>query len=183
MSEELDILKIVCHKLEQANISYMLTGSLAANFYTIPRLTRDIDIVIEINKFEIDKLLYAFQNEFYVDRDSIADSMRHQGMFNIIHNDSVFKIDFIIRKDIAYRDTEFKRRQRILLDNSPIWIVAPEDLIISKLYWAKDSISEIQLNDIKNLFSSVKNLDKNYIDKWVQELKLNSIYAKVQKDA
>jgi hypothetical protein len=48
MTNELDILKQVCQGLEQANIPYMLTGSLAANFYTVPRMTRDIDIIIEI---------------------------------------------------------------------------------------------------------------------------------------
>lgn len=50
MSIELDVLKIVCHKLNTGNIPYMLTGSFAANFYAVPRMTRDIDIVIEILK-------------------------------------------------------------------------------------------------------------------------------------
>ena len=47
VAEELELLKLVCQRLEEAGIAYMLTGSLAANFYAVPRMTRDIDIVIE----------------------------------------------------------------------------------------------------------------------------------------
>ncbi len=50
MKSELDILKIVVERLDKADIPYMLTGSMAANFYTVPRMTRDIDIVIEITE-------------------------------------------------------------------------------------------------------------------------------------
>ena len=100
-------------------------------------------------------------------------------MFNIIHNHSVFKIDFIIRKDSSYRDTEFRRRNRIELDGTQIWIVSPEDLIISKLFWAKDSLSDLQLRDVKNLRASIKNLDEKYIKNWVQKLELNTIFEKV----
>lgn len=100
-------------------------------------------------------------------------------MFNIIHNDSVFKIDFIIRKNDMYRNLEFERKQFVQLDNKLICIVAPEDLIISKLFWAKDSFSEMQLNDVRNLIASIKNLDNDYIRKWIQELGLSIIYEKL----
>lgn len=180
MSEEIDILKIVCQKLENADIPYMLTGSLAANFYTVPRMTRDIDIVIEILKPEVDKFFQFFNNDFYIDKESIEDAVKHQSMFNIIYNKSVLKIDFVIRKDTIYRDTEFKRRRRMLLENASIWIVSPEDLIISKLFWAKESFSELQLRDVKNLLSSIHNLDENYILDWVFRLELTNIYARVK---
>ncbi len=183
MSEELDILKLVCQRLEQADVPYMLTGSFAANFYAIPRMTRDIDIVIEVFNFDVDKLFQLFQADFYTNRNSIADAIENQEMFNIIHNKFIFKIDFIIRKDSFYRNTEFKRKHRVQLDNVPIWIVAPEDLIISKLFWAKDSLSEMQIKDVKNLLLTVKDLDKEYIHRWVQTLDLHDIYDKVETNA
>lgn len=179
MSEEIDILKIVSQMLEKADIPYMLTGSLAANFYTIPRMTRDI--VIEILKPDIDKFFQFFNNDFYINKESIEDAVKHQSMFNIIHNQSVLKVDFVIRKDTIYRNTEFKRRKRIQLGDMPIWIVSPEDLIISKLFWAKDSFSDTQLKDVKNLLSSINNLDEQYIIDWVSRLELSDIYAKVKK--
>ena len=180
MAEEIDLLKLVCGRLEQAGIAYMLTGSLAANFYAVPRMTRDIDIVIEIDRFEIGKFCQYFEKDFYLTKNSISEAIEHESMFNIIHNHSVFKIDFIIRKDSLYRDTEFRRRHRVEFDDTQIWIVSPEDLIISKLFWAKDSLSELQLRDIKNLRTSIKNLDEKYIGNWVQKLELNTVHERVK---
>ena len=180
MPEEIDLLKLVCRRLEEADMAYMLTGSFAANFYAVPRMTRDIDIVIEIDKLEIGKFCRHFENDFYLTKASILEAVEHESMFNIIHNNSVFKIDFIIRKDSSYRDTEFRRRNQIELDGTPIWIVSPEDLIISKLFWAKDSLSDLQLRDVKNLRASIKNLDEIYMNHWVQKLELNLIYEKVK---
>jgi predicted nucleotidyltransferase len=179
MPVELDILKQVCGQLDVHGIPYMLTGSFAANFYAVPRMTRDIDIVIEIQINEVNKIFQIFKNDFYIDRTAIDDAIKHQDMFNIIHNEFSFKIDFIIRKNDEYRLVEFERKKRIQLDNVSIWIVSPEDLIISKLYWAKDSQSEMQIKDVKNLLSTMHQLDHDYIRKWVKKLNLAASYDKV----
>ena len=179
MSQEIEVLKTVCLKLEQENISYMVTGSFAANFYAVPRMTRDLDIVIEIQMPNINKVIRLFDGDFYIDRDSISEAIKYQGMFNIIHNETVFKIDFIVRKDTPYRKTEFQRKIRIPIEGMSVWVVSHEDLILSKLYWGKDSISEMQLKDIKNLFKDSTNLDTEYIKRWVTELNLVDMYTKV----
>ena len=176
---EIAVLSLVCNKLEQANVPYMLTGSFASNFYTVPRMTRDIDIVIELQRTNKERLIQVLKNEFYISPDAINEAINHQSMFNVIHNESVFKIDFIIRKNASYRETEFQRRKQIDLDNQLIWIVSPEDLIISKLFWAKDSSSQIQLRDIQNLLRSVKDLDQTYLNTWIQKLQLESTFKKV----
>lgn len=180
MSEELQVLKVVCEKLESVNIPYMLTGSFAANFFAVPRMTRDIDLVIEIFEDDLSKFTQAFEKDFYFEKDALKEAINHQSMFNIIHQDSVYKIDFILRKNIPYRQTEFKRRKRVLFDGSYIWIVSPEDLIISKLFWAKDSFSEMQLNDVRRLLFNLKDLDVDYVEKWIAELGLTQVYEKVK---
>ncbi len=100
-------------------------------------------------------------------------------MFNIIHQNTVFKIDFIILKNSSYRHIEFDRKRQVKLDDILIWIVSPEDLIISKLFWAKDSLSEMQLKDVKNLLKTLRNLDTAYLSKWVEALQLDAVYEKV----
>jgi predicted nucleotidyltransferase len=181
MPEEIDVLKLVCNRLENDNFPYMLTGSLAGNFYAVPRMTRDIDIVIEICESDIWKFSRIFQDNFYIPNEvSLTDAVKHQSMFNIIHNDSVFKVDFVVRKDSPYRREEFKRRRRIELDGMKIWIVSPEDLIISKLLWSNNGSSDLQLRDIKNILLSVKNIDQKYIDNWIQTFGLDSIYQKLK---
>jgi hypothetical protein len=138
MIGELDVLKIVTKKLDSADIPYMVSGSIAGNFYTTPRMTRDIDIVIQVQDTDAERIYSLFSDEFYADKDMIRDAIRKKSMFNIIHNEGIVKVDFIVRKDSEYRKLEFVRRRSIPFEGIEINIVSAEDLIISKLYWAKE---------------------------------------------
>lgn len=180
LPSEMDVLTLVCSQLDHSRIPYMLTGSLALNFYSTPRMTRDIDLVIELTSPDVNVMLDLFKTNFYIDESMIKDAIQRQSMFNIVHFQSVYKIDFIIRKESEYRKTEFQRRRSVIFNNTPIWIVAPEDLIISKLSWARDSFSDMQIKDIKLLLKSTSYLDIEYIQKWVQKLNLIDIYDKVK---
>lgn len=180
MSEESEVLKEVCRRLETAGLPYMITGSIAANFYAVPRMTRDIDIVVEIHKDDIDPVVKLFEKDYYIDRESISEAVEKQGMFNILHNEYVIKIDFMVRKETPYRKLEFKRRRRAEFEGQRISLVSPEDLILSKLFWAKDSLSEMQLGDVKNLMRMVKDIDMSYLEKWVHSLGLQEIYRKIR---
>ena len=176
MSEELEVLKIVTSRLNDASISYMVSGSVAANYYTIPRMTRDIDVVIELKQGDVDKFVSLFKGDFYVDREMVANEVSRQGMFNLIYNRYVIKIDFIVKKSSAYQNAAFSRRKQIMIEQSPMWFISAEDLVISKLLWAKDSHSEMQLKDVGNLIETVDNLDLKYIGNWVREMGLEKIY-------
>lgn len=180
MSEELALLKIVTQRLSKANIAYMISGSIACNYYTVPRMTRDIDIIIELKSAGVDKFVTLFQSDFYVDKEMIRKEVSRRGMFNLIHNQYVIKIDFIIRKESEFQDSAFFRRKKAIIENKPMWFISAEDLILSKLLWAKDSHSEIQLKDIRNLVGTVSNLDIRYLDSWISKLGLEQIYKEVK---
>ncbi len=180
METEFDILKLVIERLEKSRIPYMLTGSFAGNFYTVPRMTRDIDIVIDLLQPSVDQLLEVFKDDFYVSKEAIIQAIEHPGMFNIIHTNTVLKIDFIIQKKSAFRNTEFQRRKRVKFGDLDIWIVSVEDLILSKLIWAKETLSNIQLKDIQNLLKDTKSLNASYLQEWIQSLQLDQIYAKAR---
>lgn len=181
MSEELEVLKIVTQRLREAGINYMISGSIAANYYTIPRMTRDIDVVIELNEGDIDKFVGLFEGDFYINRETVANEVSRQGMFNLIYNQYVVKIDFIINKSSEYQQGAFSRRKQVLIEQSPMWFVSAEDLVISKLVWAKESHSEMQLKDVRNLIETVDNLDLKYIDDWIRGLGLEQIYKEARQ--
>lgn len=182
MSEELEVLKIVTRRLNEAGIDYMVSGSIAANYYTIPRMTRDIDIVIELQHSDIDKFVCLFQKDFYVDRQMIEKEVLQQGMFNLIQNQYVLKIDFIIKKGSVYQQAAFAHKKHVIIEESPMWFISPEDLIISKMLWAKDSLSEMQLKDVRNLIKTVDNLNLKYIDDWVGKLHLEGLYKQARNE-
>jgi len=87
MNEELTVLRTVAQSLDKAAITYMVSGSMAANYYTIPRMTRDIDVVIELRMDDLTRFTSAFEGSFYVDREVIAREIPQCGMFNLIHNE------------------------------------------------------------------------------------------------
>ena len=179
MSDELEVLKAATATLQGAGIPYMVTGSMAANFYATPRMTRDIDLVVDLSAAEIDRVVRLFQGTYYIDPDMVRQAIQNRSMFNMIHNALVVKVDCVVRKDTDYRREEFGRRRAITIAGQSVAIVAPEDLILSKLDWAKDSHSQMQLDDVRNLLRSVPDLDTTYLSRWADQLGLTSLYREV----
>ncbi len=165
-------------KFAAAHIDYMLTGSVAMNFYAQPRMTRDIDVVVELSEQDVDKLIAACAAEYYVARESVERAVARRSIFNMIHDESVIKVDCIVRRNEIYRRTEFARRKQVTISDFTTWIVSREDLIISKLVWAKDSHSEMQLRDVKNLLTG--GYDESYINEWTTKLGLDELWQKVK---
>lgn len=122
----------------------MITGSTAANFYAVPRMTRDIDIVVELSERDVEKFIDAFKKDHYLEPATVRAAVKTKGMFNLIHDKYILKVDFVVRKDTPFRRREFARKKKISVDGQYLSVVAPEDLILSKLVWAKDSNSEFQ---------------------------------------
>lgn len=174
MQNELDIVRDVAARLERGGIDYMLTGSMAMNYYAQPRMTRDIDIVVALAPKDAETVVRLFAPDYYVSREAVRSSIAHESLFNLIHQESVIKVDCIIRKNSPYRRAEFERRQRITIENFSMWITSKEDLIISKLWWAKDSHSDLQLRDVRNLAGT--GCDVDYIERWTRELGLHNLW-------
>jgi len=177
MLSELDLLLDVTRRLEEAGLEYMLTGSMALNHYAQPRMTRDIDIVIALVLRDLEILPRVFGSDFYFSEEAARGAVLSQSSFNVIHNDSLIKVDFMIRKREDYRLVEFERRQRIEVMGQSLWIVSKEDLILSKLDWARESQSQRQLSDVENLLAT--GADKNYLQTWSQKLNLTDMLTRV----
>ncbi len=173
MKNELDILRDISGKMDALGIPYMLTGSMAMNYYAEPRMTRDIDFVIVLTLAQVQSFLEAFAPDYYVSEEAVRTAIRDSAIFNLIHQEAVIKVDCVIRKTSEYRRMEFERRKQITVGDFQTYIVSKEDLILSKLAWARDSHSELQLNDVRNLLRS--GCDEPYVRKWAAELHLQDL--------
>lgn len=151
----------------------MLSGSVAMGLYIIPRATRDFDFVVNLKEDSVKSFVSAFKDGFYCDEDSIKDALKNRGLFNIIDFESGYKADFVILKSTAFRQAEFERKRKLVFEDTSVFVVSPEDLLISKLIWIQEIQSAIQMKDIEEL-SKLENLDKSYINNWVKELNLNT---------
>jgi hypothetical protein len=174
MQNELDIVRDVSTRLDGAGIAYMLTGSMAMNYYAQPRMTRDIDVVVALTPADAGKAVDLFSPDYYVSEQAVRDSIAGESIFNLIHNESVIKVDCIVRKNTPYGHVEFDRRKQVRIDDFSTWIASKEDLIISKLFWAKGNGSEIQMSDVRNLAAT--GYDAPYIENWTRELGLTNLW-------
>ena len=169
----IDLLKYVCNELEKKQIEYMLSGSLAMSIYATPRFTRDVDIVINLKKEDIEKFTEIFSGDFYLDKNTVAIEVERKGMFNIIDNKSGYKIDIIVKKISDFRDEEFQRKTYQNIFDMQAWVVSKEDLAISKLLWIQTLFSETQISDLRSLLKNPA-IDKVYILKWCEKLNLKT---------
>ncbi|MGH8633874.1 MAG: hypothetical protein ACRET7_07040 [Burkholderiales bacterium] len=176
MTAELEVLQDAVTRLERAGIPYMLTGSIALSYYAQPRMTRDIDLVAELAGRDPKAVTALFAPDYYVADADVARAIAGGGMFNVLHLDRLVKLDFIVRKDTPYRRHEFGRRQRVRMPGFEAWIVSREDLILSKLAWAKDSGSEMQMRDVQALLAS--GADRKYLERWAEELSVTELLQK-----
>lgn len=159
----------------------MVTGSVAMNYYAQPRMTRDIDVVMDLRASDAEKLMKLFSHDYYIDREAVLSAIRQQTLFNLIHHDSVIKVDAIVRKADPYRQEEFTRKRRVTIGDFQTWIVSLEDLILSKLHWAKDSRSELQLRDVRNLLRL--DCDHNYLRSRAQILGVQELLEEIMSEA
>ena len=150
----------------------MVSGSIAMNLYAIPRMTRDLDIVLELTEIQIDHFIELFPDSYY-NKEVITDEIKRKGMFNIIDHFTGFKIDFIIRKEGEYAELAFNNRRIIHEFGTDLWVIHLNDLILAKLIWIQDLQSELQMTDIKNLLLNPAK-DIKYIKKWSEKLHLNT---------
>ncbi len=173
VTTELDILRIVSDRLERLGIPFMLTGSYAMAYYATPRMTRDLDLVVALEAAALDKLIAAFAGDFYVDADAALEAVRAGRLFNMMHLASGIKLDMIPKKSAPYRDLEFSRRTRRELGGVATWLVSREDLILSKLLWARESGSELQLRDARALLTDTS--DREYLGRWAAKLDVTKL--------
>jgi hypothetical protein len=168
-----ELLKRVTGLLDLKGIHYMISGSLAFNVYCVPRMSMDIDFVIELDQANVEDFLEIFKSGYYLDKETVHQEIKRKGMFNVIDHRSGLKMDFIVRKDTEYRRLEFSRKIQKVLEDIPVWMVSPEDLIISKIDWIQQLQSDKQSQDISMLMAS-PGIDKDYVACWCRKLNLNT---------
>ena len=181
MTTELDVLRIVSERLAAARLPFMLTGSFALAYYATPRMTRDLDLVVALVERDVEALVGAFAADFYIDADLAREAVRTERLFNLLHLESGVKVDLIVRKSAEYRQVEFARRQQVHLAGVDTWIVSREDLVLSKLVWAQDSQSELQLRDVRQLLGLGHAADLDYIRAWASRLGVSELLDQVTK--
>jgi hypothetical protein len=165
--------------LDTVGIPYFVTGSFASSAYGVPRSTNDIDIVIAASRQQIEQLLGQFpESDFATDREDALDALARKSTFNVIDYASLWKVDFMIKQDTPFDASRFARRQIVEIAGVHLYASSPEDILITKLWWAKLGESERQIRDAAGILQvQGEKLDLQYIERWVIALELDQQWA------
>jgi len=171
--------------LQRAGVPYMLTGSFASSFHGAPRTTQDIDIVIAPTLGSLQRLVSEFpEDQYYVSREAALQAYGSESLFNVIDLESGWKIDFIVRKSRPFSVEEFTRRREAEVLGTNVTIASAEDVILSKLEWAKMAGSERQITDVAGILRTQgADVDLEYVERWVAVLGVQSEWQRASAEA
>lgn len=169
--EQEELLRKIAGILDKLKIPYIITGGIAVVIWGRPRFTADIDIVVELLPKKLDRLaeeLLKIDKEVYVDREAMQKALESRGEFNFIHPGAGLKVDFWMLKNDAFDRERMKRRVIKKVVGTNIFLTSPEDLILIKLLWYKESESTRQLEDVESVLRIQKKLDWKYLQMWAK---------------
>ncbi len=168
---EQELLVDCLRRLNCAEFSYYLTGSMASNYWGIPRTTHDLDFVIQLPPRAVEKIVSAFAPDYFIDAASVRAAFQPPHEFNAIDTRSALKVDFWLPKPEPFDREMLSRRLRVTLFGEPAWITTAEDSILHKLVWNRITPSERQLADAAGVVAvQGSRLDQDYLKKWAQAL-------------
>ena len=174
---------MVVGALEDLEIPFMLTGSLAGSYHGSPRATQDVDLVVDADASALLQLAARLrEDDLYVSDQAVTEAARSRGQFNAIDPASAWKVDFIVRKDRPFSQAEFLGRQPVRFLDLDLAIARAEDLIVAKLEWSKLGDSDRQLRDVAEILAvQGSRLDYDHVDHWVRELSLEDQWLRARE--
>jgi hypothetical protein len=175
----------VIDALETLGVAYSVVGSVASSAYGVARSTVDADVVAEIPEARVEAFVASLAATYYVDLDAARDAVRRHSMFNVIHLETMVKVDVYALTQRDIDRASFARRQlRALEDGREYFVDTPEDTILHKLEWYRDGgeVSERQWADIVGVIAVQGDaLDTEYLDRWARELGVSDLLARAKR--
>jgi hypothetical protein len=180
-NEPIEVTLKVTSILEKLGVPYLIGGSLASTLYGMVRTTQDSDIVTDMRPEHIPSFIAALESEFYLDEEMIAESIQHNSSFNMIHRESMFKVDVFIPRQRPFHQSQLARAQRQTFTfetEMSANFASAEDTILSKLEWYRlgGEASDRQWRDILGVLKTrAGELELDYLRKWAIELKVSDL--------
>jgi len=156
--------------LEACGIHYMLVGSFSSNFYGVGRSTKDADFVLQLEGKSLSELTEYLGPAFKLDPqmlfETFTDTTRH--IVNV--EGTQFEIELFYLSTDPYDQSRFQRRQQVKILGHLAYLPTAEDVIITKLRWAKQGNRPKDKDDVRNVIAiQAERLDWDYIHQWCEE--------------
>jgi hypothetical protein len=153
--------------LEQLGIAYMVVGSFASNYYGVPRSTQDADLVVVLGDHSPREIADLLGAAFRLDPQLAFETMTMTTHFNFDVVDCSFKIELFLLSDDPYDQERFQRRRRWRLLGRDVYLLTPEDVIVTKLRWAVRGGREKDIADVRDVIAIQGSaIDWPYVELW-----------------
>ena len=170
---ERELLVDCLRRLNRSGVTYYLTGSMASNYWGVPRTTHDLDFVVQLQESAVSRIIEEFSGDFYIDEAAVRSALQPPHQFNAVDTRSALKVDFWLSKSEPFDSEMLRRRARVMLFGERAWISTAEDIILHKLVWNRISPSDRQLGDAAGIVAVQAGvLDKEYLRHWGAKLKV-----------
>jgi hypothetical protein len=180
-NEPIEVTLRVTAVLEKLGIPYLIGGSLASTLHGMVRTTQDSDIITEMSPEHIQPFVASLQNEFFIDEEMIAEAIQRNSSFNILHRDTMFKVDVFVPSPRPFQKSQLARAQRQAFEletQISAKFASAEDTILSKLEWYRlgGETSERQWRDILGILKTrTGELDLQYMKNWAKDLNVTDL--------
>lgn len=152
LPEQIAVTMLVADALETVSVQYVIGGSFASALHGVMRATMDVDLVADLRKEDIAPLVQMLGEDFYADAELMREAIGQRGSFNLIHLESMFKVDVFVARPRDFDSAQLARRQLHLLGEDPerwAYVTSAEDTVLAKLewYWLGGEASDRQWRD------------------------------------
>ena len=187
----LEVLMEVVAILDREGIPYMVGGSFASSIHGMPRMTQDADLVVDLNSAQLASFVSSVESDYYIDRDAAFEALANRSSFNIIHLESMFKVDLFILRKRAFDQDSFARRRFVTLGDvgaAKVAICAPEEMVVTKLEWYESGnrVSDRQYRDVLGMImvqTRAGQFDRVHAEQLARDLGLEELLAQALEDA
>lgn len=176
LPEPVAVTLLVIEALEALDVPYLIGGSLASAVHGVARTTVDVDLVADLRPEHAERLAQALSDAFYVDTEAIQDAIRRRSSFNVIHLETMFKVDVFVCKQRPFDQAQFERRTTQVIATDPertAYVASAEDTVLTKLEWYRmgGEVSERQWRDVLGVLKvQGERLDLAYLRRWAGAL-------------
>ena len=168
----------VAKALETYGIPFLLSGSFASNYYGIPRSTRDADFVLQSQHAVGPELAKQLGEDFLLEPQLSFET--NTGTFRQVlrHKQKTFKVELFLLSQDAHDQARFSRRRAVQLFERRLWLPAPEDVLITKLRWARGKDKD----DARDVMAVQQNeLDWRYVEDWCRRHGTLPLMAEIRR--
>lgn len=187
-AEALDVTLLVTGLLESLDVPYVIGGSVASTAHGPIRSTLDVDLIADLKSRHVIPFVTALSEQFYIDEPSVRRAIERRSSFNLIHLNTMVKVDVFLPKDRPFDRQQLQRRipEGIAPDSDEtFWILTAEDVILAKLDWFRmgGEVSERQWRDILGVMKTQgEALDVAYLRQWAEQLSVSDLLLRALEE-